>query len=282
MYNVKFIKDNGEVFLLGKNNNIVFDIDGLSGINVELGISQGFSQVGESVDSQAVKGQYLTVKGVIFKDIANTKNKLKKAFAAFSSGKLIFEDKYYIYVYVKESPAISPVKKNGAFIFKMYAPFPFFKAVAESTFYIGGIQPMFSFPVNYETPHLFGVKSAARYVNIINNGDLKTAFKLELTTEGTSSNIVVTNLQNFQFLKINGILNVGEKISIYRDEKNQLKAELITLYETEDIISRIDEESTLFELNVGDNLLLATDDEGGENLTAQLTFNAVTGGVYET
>lgn len=282
MYSLKFIKDNGDIFLLGTDNNIVCDVDGLSGIDVNLGKSQGFSQIGESIDTQSVGGKLLKVKGVIYKNLASTKNALIKAFPAFTSGRLVFQDKYYIYVYVKESPTVAPTKKGGAFMLALYAPFPFWKEIAESTFYIGAITPMFSFPVNYETPHTFGTKSAARYINIVNNGDLKTAYRLDLTTEATSTNITLTNLKTFEFIKFNGTLNAGERISIYRDNNNQLKAVFYDGSVETDIISWIDEESTLYEMNIGDNLILASDDDGGENLTAQLTFNTVLGGVYET
>lgn len=281
MYSCKFISDNGTIFLLGTANNIVFDIDGLSGISVDLGTSQGFAQVGETVETKSIGGKTLTVKGVIYKNLATTKKSLKNAFSAFASGRLIFENNTYIYVNVKETPTISPLKNNGVFTFRLFAPFPFFKELAESTFYIGAIKPMFSFPVNYETPHIFGEKSDARYINVINNGDLKTAFRVDLTTAGTSDNITLTNMQTFEFLKLNGTLNVNERIIIYRDERNQLKAELYSNGKTTDILSWIDEESNLFELNIGDNLILATDDDGGENLTAQITFNAVMGAVYE-
>lgn len=282
MYSVKFEKDNGEVFLLGTNNNIVFDVDGLSGIGIDLGTSQGFSQIGETVDTQSVSGKTLNVKGVIYKNFADGKKQLIKAFAPFSKGKLIFNNKYYVYVYVKESPVVAPTKKGGAFMFRLFAPFPFWKEIAESTFYIGAITPMFMFPVNYETPHIFGMKSPARYVNVVNNGDLQTSYRLDITTEATSTNIMLTNLETFEFLKLNGTLNAGERISIYRDNNNQLKAVLYDGDVETDIISWIDEESTLYEMAVGDNLILANDDDGGANLTAQLTFNAVVGGVYET
>ena len=281
MYNCKFISDNGTVFLLGTANNIVFDIDGLSGISVNIGTSQGFSQVGETVETKSIGGKTLTVKGVIYQNIATTKKALKNAFSAFTSGRLIFENNTYIYVNVKETPTISPLKNNGVFTFRLFAPFPFFKELAESTFYIGAIKPMFSFPLNYETPHIFGEKSNARYINVVNNGDLKTPFRIDLTTSGTSENITLTNMQTFEFLKLNGTLNVKERITIYRDERNQLKAELYSNGKTTDILSWIDEESNLFELNIGDNLILATDDDGGANLTAQITFNAVMGAVYE-
>ena len=111
---------------------------------------------------------------------------------------------------------------------------------------------------------------------------MKSSYRIDLTSEATSTNITLTNLETFEFLKINGTLNAGERISVYRDDNNQLKAVLYKGSEETDIISWIDEESTLYEMNVGDNLIVASDDNGGVNLTAQLTFNNVVGGVYET
>ena len=49
-----------------------------------------------------------------------------------------------------------------------------------------------------------------------------------------------------------------------------------------DVISWIDESSDLFELDVGDNLISATDDDGGASLTAKITYNPVVVAVYET
>ena len=49
-----------------------------------------------------------------------------------------------------------------------------------------------------------------------------------------------------------------------------------------DIVGWIDEASTLFELNVGDNLIAANDDEGGAALVVHFYFNPAVGALYET
>ena len=51
---------------------------------------------------------------------------------------------------------------------------------------------------------------------------------------------------------------------------------------TSDIISWIDENSELFELEVGDNLISANDDEGGLSLTAKITFSPAVVALYES
>ena len=281
MYSAKYISDSGITFDFGKAGNNVFDIDGLSGLAVSLGTTQGFGQIGESIETQSVKGKTLTVKGVLYGNIPLGKQKLKKALSAFSKGKLYFEEKYVLAVYVKNAPEFSPIKDNGAFTLQLYAPFPFFKDVEEKVLYIGSIEPAFSFPVNYAQPHIFGVKSAERYINIVNEGDVKTPYKAILTTAVESNNVTLTNLQTLQWLRFTGALHSGEKLELYRDDDGVFRAELTSGGNVEDVLYRVDENSTLFELNVGDNLIMADDDEGGSELTAQIVYQTIAGGVYE-
>lgn len=281
MYHGKYVSESGLEFLLGMSGNNVFDIEGLSGIAVKLGTSQGFGQIGESVETQSVGGKTLTVSGVLYGNISAGKQNLRKVFSTFSKGKLYFQDRYVLPVYVKHAPEFSPLKDRGEFTLQLYAPFPFFRESTERVFYIGGIVPMFSFPINYATPHKFGEKSPARYVNIINEGDIKVPFKAVLTTEIESNNITLTNLQTGQKLAVNGTLSAGERLELYRDDDGVFKAELTKGSNTEDILYRVDETSTLFDLNVGDNLIMALDDEGGKHLVAQILFQPIAGGVYE-
>ena len=93
---------------------------------------------------------------------------------------------------------------------------------------------------------------------------------------------MIANLSNFQTLKINGTIEQGDFIRVYRDNDNVLRASLTSNGTTSDIISWIDESSELFELNVGDNLISATDDDGGRNLTAKITFNPAVVALYES
>ena len=81
-----------------------------------------------------------------------------------------------------------------------------------------------------------------------------------------------------QRLTINGTLSVGETVHIYRDSQGVLRAELTANGETVDIISRISEDSTLFELSVGDNLIGY---EGEGKLYIRFAHNPARVNVYE-
>lgn len=281
MYNVVFESDSGEKYVFGKAGNTVFDMDLGSGVPVNIGTSQGFSQIGETMQNRTVSGRTINVKGVVYGNIHERKKTMRKIVAPFSCGRLVFDGEYYTRVCVKNAPTFSSVKNDGRFSMQLFAPFPFFYSINSQISEIGAINPMFSFPVNYATPHKFGERAAARYKNILNNGDVKVPFSIYLHSSGTSTNIVIANLGTLKTLKLNGTLNFGDFVNIYRDDDNVLRAELTSDGVTSDIISWIDESSELLELEVGDNLISVNDDEGGLSLTAKITFSPAVVALYE-
>lgn len=281
MYNVIFETDNGQKYVFGKDGETVFDMDLGNGVSVDVGTSQGFSQVGETVESMTVGGRSITVRGAIFGNIQSRKKMMRKTFAPFVWGKLIFESKYYIRVCVKDTPTFSPIKNDGRFTMLLYAPFPFFYSVDDAHFNIGEIVPMFSFPVNYATPHKFGERGVEKYTNVYNSGDIAVPFNVYIETFGTSENPVIVNLDTQEYLKLNGTLTAGDVANIYRDSNNILRVELSSGGELVDILSWVDDGSSLFQLNPGDNIIAFDDDDGGNSLTVKFSFSPAVVAVYE-
>ena len=282
MYNVVFENDNGSKYYFGINGTTVFDMDLGNGVPVNIGTSQGFSQVGETMQSRTVSGRTITVKGTVYGNVQERKKSMRNVISPFSCGRLVFESKYYIRVCVKSAPTFSPIKDDGRFTMQFFAPYPFFKSVRETNVEIGSIKPLFSFPVNYSTPHKFGEKSSARYKNIYNDSDVSIPFSLRISSSGKSTNTIISNLKTFKTLKLNGTLNAGDFIDIYRNDDNVLQAIMTSDGVQSDVIYWIDESSDLFELDVGDNLISATDDEGGTSLTAKINYNSVVVAVHES
>ena len=281
MYNVTFEADNGKKYVFGHAGSTVFDMDLGTGLTVNLGTTQGFAQIGETVESQSVSGRPITVKGAVFGNIPERKRTMRNVLAPFTAGRLIFENSYFIRVYVKDAPSFSPVKNDGRFTMRFYAPFPYFYGMEQYRKEIGAVKPLFSFPVNYSAPHAFGTRGAARYTNIYNDGDVQIPFEFVATATGTSTNATVTNLKTFAFLRLNGTLEAGDTVRVYRDNNNILRAEKTSDGLVSDIIAWVDEDSTLFQLDVGDNLISANDDEGGQGLTVQFVYRTAVGAVYE-
>lgn len=282
MYSVVFESDKGESYVFGKEGNTVFDMDLGNGVSVNIGTSQGFSQIGETVQSTTVSGRTIPVKGVVYGNVQERKQTMRRIIAPFATGKLIFENQYYARVRVKDAPTFSSVRNDGRFTMQFYAPFPFFFEKNSKLYELGTIIPAFSFPVNYAESHTFGQRSSIRYKNIINDGDVNVPLNIYLQALGTVNNVVISNLDTFQNFKINGIINIGESVNIYRDNENVLRAELTSNGVVSDILSRIDESSDLFELNVGDNLIAVNDDNGGSNVLTRIEFSPAVVALYET
>lgn len=281
MYNAVFESDNGRKYVFGVDGETAFDMDIGNGITVDIGKSQGFLQVGETVENFTVTGRPIEVKGVIYGDVAKKKREMRGVFAPFVSGRLTIQGKYYIRVYVQDTPSFSPAKDNGRFTMVLFAPYPFFYSTENIVKNIGNIEPMFSFPVNYAEPHQFGKKGDQKYVNLLNEGDVGVPFNVLIRSSGASTNVVLRNLENLKYLRLNGALTIGDSAKVYRDDKNILRAELTRNGEVVDIISWIDEGSDLFELGQGTNIITFNDDENGANLDVTITFNPAVVAVYE-
>lgn len=283
MYSARFESDNGLVFVFGKNGGNVFDMDLGSGVSVDIGTSQGFSQVGETVETLAVNSRPIAVTGVLYKDIDNQKRNMRKIFAPFVAGKLIFEDGHYTRVFVQDPPSFSSVKQDGRFTMQLFAPFPYFYGSNEESVEIGNIVPMFKFPLNYSEPHSFGKRSGDRFSTVHNDSDVKVPYGFRIVVDGICTNPTVTNLLTFEFLKINGAFSAGYVIDVYRDDNNVLVANLTDSDgNVTDIISMIDDDSTFYELSVGDNLISINDDEGGFGMSARISFKSVVVALYES
>lgn len=277
-----FIADNGAKFVFGESGSNAFYADIGKGVAVRIGTSQGFSQVGETVQTKSVGGRKIKLIGAVYGNVEQKRTEMRRVFSPFAFGDLILDNKYSIRCYVQETPSFVGDKLDGRFTMTLYAPYPFFSTVGESTYLIGSIFPAFSFPVNYSEPHIFGEKSDAKYSNIRNDGDVPVPYRLNISTNRVSTNVTVTDIQTLKFLKLNGSIEAGQTINIYRDKSGVLIAELESADGTrEDIISWIDDDSQLFEIGVGDNLILANDDEGGESLTARFTFSPAVSAYYE-
>ena len=282
MFEVIFEADNGKKFTFGRGGSNYFGMSIGNGVDVALGTAQGFSQIGVTVQTQSIGGRTIDVTGELYGDIESRKNALRNVCAPLTSGRLVFQKTHFIRVYVKAAPSFSAKRGNGLFKMQFFAPFPFFSSVEEKAFSIGGIIKAFRFPINYSTPHRFGTRSAAKATNVENDGDVKVPFRLDIQANGTCTNVKVTNLKTLAFLKLNGTLNLGDRAVIYRDQDNAIRAELTSGGVTTDIIGWIDDDSTLFELAAGENLLAATDDEGGANLSVQFTFHPARAALYES
>ena len=282
VYNAKFISNDGGIFVFGADGSNVFDIDGLSGMTMTLTKSQTYSRVGENVSSKATGGRTLTIKGSIYNNISAVKSAMLRVFGAFTTGKLIFNDKYYIPAIVKDTPTVSPKRNDGAFMLRLFAPDPYFRDLKTQYVEFSSTTANFTFPFTLsEKTFVLGSVSPTMTANAYNDGDAPTAYTLTITAlqETTNPRLSCGN----KYIAFAMTLAENDELIIWRADDGSFHADWHQTGGDKviDAVQYLDDGSTLFELGVGDNNLVASN-QGGVTMGVVVSFNSPFSGVYET
>ena len=281
MYNAKFISNDGGIFVFGTDGSNVFDIDGLSGMTMTLTNSQTYSRVGENVSSKATGGRTLTINGRIYNNISSVKSSMLRTFGAFTTGKLIFNDKYYISAIVKDTPTVSPKRNDGAFMLRLFAPDPYFRDMKTQYVEFSSTTANFTFPFTLsEKTFVLGSVSPTMTANAYNDGDAPTAYTLAITALQTITNPRLSC--GNKYIAFAMTLAENDELIVWRDDDGSFRADLHQSGGDKvlDAVQYLDDGSTLFELGVGDNNLVVSNREGVA-MGVVVSFNSPFSGVYE-
>ena len=281
VYNAKFISNDGGIFVFGADGSNVFDIDGLSGMTMTLTKSQTYSRVGENVSSKATGGRTLTINGRIYNNISSVKSSMLRTFGAFTAGKLIFDDKFYIPAIVKDTPTVSPKRNDGAFMLRLFAPDPYFRDMRTQYVEFSSTTANFTFPFTLsEKTFVLGSVSPTMTANAYNDGDASTAYTLTITAlqETTNPRLSCGN----KYIAFAMTLAENDELIIWRADDGSFHADWHQTGGDKviDAVQYLDDGSTLFELGVGDNNLVVSNREGVA-MGVVVSFNSPFSGVYE-
>lgn len=281
VYNAKFIANDGGIFTLGVDGSNVFDIDGLSGMTMSLTKSQTYSRVGENISSMATGGRTLTINGYIYGNISAVKRDMLRVFRAFTTGKLIFNDKYYISAIVKDTPTVSPKRNDGAFMLRLFAPDPYFRDLKTQYVEFSSTTANFTFPFTLsEKTFVLGSVSPTMTANAYNDGDAPTAYTLAITALQTITNPRLSC--GNKYIAFAMTLEENDELIVWRDDDGSFHADLHQSGgdRVTDAVQYLDDGSSLFELGVGDNNLVVSNREGVA-MGVVVSFNSPFSGVYE-
>jgi hypothetical protein len=280
LYPLKYVSGSGRTVIMGRGTPFtITKVDGLDGVETDIETSQGFEQVGETIDTLTTGGNTIKVYGRCNPFCKAYGDALVNTILPMSTGRLYFADKFWIDVAVKNAPAIAQALRKATFNFRLYAPYPYWKSVKKNVYKLGGSLGGFRFPVNYATPHHFGQRSATLFLNCVNNGNVKTDFRLTLYAKAGLANVTITNAQTQEFIGINTEMQGGDYVYMFR-ENNQLRCIRDRNGVISDIFSDVDEDTDLFFMNVGDNVLRSQAESGGNNLIVQVDFYDTKSGVF--
>lgn len=279
MYRAKITTDAGKTFSFSYENGVLFDISPLSGATVSVGTSQGFAQVGETVEGQSVAGIKRTISGKVLSEV--TARAMLSALPAFTTGKLWYNDLFYCDIVVSRTPQIQR-RKTGEMPFSMqvYCDTPFWRDGTAATYIVNGYTAAFSFPVIYDT-HAFGIKQNGAFTNCVNRGDVPVPLDCTFSSIGDVSGYGMINAATGEILRFDDVLHAGERVTVRR-HSGRVTAEKSTADGTVSVLSLMSDDSELLTIETGDNVFKAMADENDEYLTIAVNVRPAYMGVVAT
>lgn len=272
VFDAVFTTSDGQSFAFGYAAGVLWSCDPLGDLPVDLETSQGYQQVGATVESRSISGVTRTITGRILRNADCCKRQLRDIFAPSVTGRLTVAGKYYCDAEVQRCPAISAALRWPTFSFQLYCPNPYWYSVAETTAATIKVTPVFRLPACY-TSHQYGIREQASYIRILNDGLDTQNWKLSLTARGDVVNPGVINPETGESLRFVTTLQDGDELQVYR-ENGQLRVEQVIDGKNYDVFAVLDESSDLWTVYHGAQAWQRTADSGDSWLFLSLTMHA--------
>lgn len=274
---LKIVTDAGAVLHLGWDYNAPYWLDPLNGVDVDLKTAQGVKQVGDTVEDQMVSGVSRTLSVAFWGGLTDAKLFLR-SLPYFTKGTLYFGDKYFTRFVLQKTPYFSSYNPKPRCELMLYSPKPYWYNLTAQSSILGGFRPAFSFPVCYDS-HQYGIKQDGEAAVLRNLGNLPVPFTATLQCSMQVRHPRVVDLKTGALIGFDLTLQPGDKLEIYRSTTDRLACTLTHEGVTTNCFAQLDEDSTLTELQPGDNVLSMQADEGASYLQAAVSFYPMEAGI---
>lgn len=275
---LKIVTDAGAVLHLGWDYDAPYFLDPLNGVDVDLQTAQGVNQVGATVEGQSVSGVSRTLDVVFWGAYAlDNARAFSKKLPYFTKGTLYFGDHYFTRFVLQKTPYFSSYTEPRCELM-LYSPKPYWYGLTATARVLGGYQPAFTFPVCYDS-HTYGIRQDGEAAVLRNPGSLPVPFTATLRCTMTVEHPRVVDLKTGAFVGFDLTLQPGDVMEIYRSTSDRLACTLTRAGKTENIFAKLDEDSTLTELQPGDNVLSMQADSGSGYLQASVSFYPMEAGI---
>ena len=145
---------------------------------------------------------------------------------------------------------------------------PYFSDAKNRGNYLTAISPQFTFPLVINPTKIMGYKTFKPVMPLVNDGDKETGIEIvAIAKRGKVDNLKFI-LNNNQYIKVNATLNQWDELRINTNSRKKS----VTL-NGENIINKIDRNSTFFSLKIGKNILKYECDNGGTNVNINVLFH---------
>ena len=146
---------------------------------------------------------------------------------------------------------------------------PYFSDAKNSGNYLTLISPQFTFPLAIPAVRgrAMGYRTFKPYLPLVNDGDKETGIKIiAIAKRGKVDNLKFI-LNNKEYIKVNQTLKQWDVLEINTNPRQKS----VTL-NGENVINRIDRNSSFFSLRMGKNILKYECDDGSTNIDIDVQF----------
>nr|DAK75118.1 MAG TPA: tail protein [Caudoviricetes sp.] len=276
---LKIVTDAGAVLHLGWDYDMPYFLDPLNGVDIDLQTAQGINQTGTTVERQSVSGVSRTMDVTFWGEhkLENAKF-FARCLPYFTKGVMYFGDKYFTRFVLQKTPHFSSYTPDPRCSLMLYSEKPFWYSLTAVSSVLGGFRPAFSFPVCYDS-HIYGIKRDGTAAVLRNEGSLPVPFTAKMTCSMEVQHPKVVDLKTGDFIGFDLTLEPGDVLEIYRSTSDRLACTLTRAGVTTNIFYALDEDSTLTELQPGDNILSMQAENGSGYLQASVSFYPMEAGI---
>lgn len=258
--------EGGEIVFLHENGYVINKPKGIDSLNVSHSQSQGIGQVGATIQSSNIQPRAINVSGILSVTGAN-KDALLTVVRPDLWGRF-YADDFFLDVRPSATPAVGPGETFADFTFSLIAPYPYWQSTQTKELALSGVEPGFKLPCNFTETFRFGTPISLQYINAVNAGQVPVPFTVSILANGVVENPKLVNMITGEFLELEKTMSPGERIII---ETTHARTNVTSSIDG-DIRGALTLDSTLFRLNVGDNLLKPDADSGKSDMEMNVSF----------
>lgn len=244
------------------------------------------NQVGDSLENVTLGTRDVEIIGWVIGETVEDMNYRKKRLNMFVNPQQTLELYYNSYI-LSFNPESSikygkTTKESNEFMTKFkiegVAHDPLFEDENPAMIEAVTTRGLFHFPLIINTTDqdppqiVFGMREPSAFINIPNEGQVKIGVKIVFIARGHLVNPSITNVNTFQYFKINKTMEAGEKIEI---DTNIGHKRIVGIYNNikSNYYKYRDINSSWMQLDIGDNVFTYDADSNKENLDVYLYYN---------
>ena len=264
----------GEQLELTHNENYnVYDVEGFEPAEAEIIQTHFAGEDGSVFNSAYVNSRQIIISLSLNAPVEPNRINLYRFFQTKQPVRLFYRTEtrnVYIDGYIKSMP-IAFFSKKETIVITVICPRPYLNGAENNVQDYANINALFEFPFAIEETGIpFSELVTGLEKSIINNGDVETGVIITIRANGSVTTPKIYNVGTSEHIILNTVLQSGDLVTI-NTIKGQKEINVLRNGETINLIGSLEEGSSWFQLQPGDNIFTVDADALGENM--QVTFN---------